>query len=241
MKEKLIKLGLTPNEAAVYLALLELGESASGDIIKKVNKHRSIVYEALDKLKKKELISESVKKGKKFFKISNPEILIQQIKNKLHLTEKLAKQIKEKSKARAPMVTIYEGKEGWQTAYRRITKKLKKGDKVYALGAGGDKWVEAMGDFFVKYENFCQQNNIQIIMLAYQWQKKEIIAHQSQLIRKVRYLPKKFMVPSNTEIFSDRIFIQIYTTPLILIEIKSKEVADGYRQHFQVLWELAKK
>ena len=150
-------------------------------------------------------------------------------------------QIKKQNKHQAPTVNIYEGQAGWQTAYRRITKKLKKGDKVYALGAGGDKWVEAMGDFFVIYEKFCQRNNIQIIMLAYSWQKKEITAHQSQLIRKIKYLPKKFMVPSNTEIFSDRIFIQIYTTPLILIEIKSKEVADGYRQHFQILWELAKK
>ena len=62
--------------------------------------------------------------------------------------------------------------------------------------------------------------------------KKEIEAHQSQLIKKVRYLLKKFMVPSNTEIFPDKIFIQIYTTPLILIEIKSQEVAEGYRQYF---------
>jgi len=45
-------------------------------------------------------------------------------------------------------------------------------------------------------------------------------------------LLKKFMVPSNTEIFPDKIFIQIYTTPLILIEIKSQEVAEGYRQYF---------
>jgi len=57
----------------------------------------------------------------------------------LHLAEEVTKQVKEKSKARAPMVTIYEGKEGWQTAYHRITKKLKKGDKVYTLGAGGTR------------------------------------------------------------------------------------------------------
>ncbi len=241
MKEKLIKLGLTSNEAIVYLALVELGESASGEIIKKVNKHRSIVYEALDKLKKERLVSETIKKGKKYFRINDPENLSIQIKDKLRLADEVVKEIKQRSKNQAPHVNIYEGKDGWQTAYRRLTKELKKGDKIYTLGAGADKWVEAMGDFFVEYEKFCQKNNIQIIMLAYEWQRKEIEAHQSQLIRKVRYLPKRLAVPSNTEISPKGIFIQIYTTPLILIEIRTKEVADGYRQHFQALWELAKK
>lgn len=241
MKERLIKLGLTPNEATVYLALVELGESPAGAIIKKTNKHRSIVYESLDKLVQEGLVAAMIKKGKKFFQITNPEIITVKIKDRLHLAEELTKQIKRKNKSKAPRVNIYEGKDGWQTAYRRITKELKKRNKVYTLGAGADKWVEAMGDFFVEYEKFCQQNNIQIIMLAYSLQKKEIEAHQSHLIRKVRYLPKKFVVPSNTEIFPDRIFIQIYTSPLILIEIGSKEVADGYRQHFHTLWELAKK
>ena len=87
MKNKLIKLGLTHNEAIVYLALLELGESASGDIIKKTNKHRSIVYESLDKLKKEGLITGTIKKGKKFFQITNPEIITVKLKDKLLLAE----------------------------------------------------------------------------------------------------------------------------------------------------------
>ena len=37
MKQELIKLGFTPNEAKVYLALLEAGESASGELIKKTD------------------------------------------------------------------------------------------------------------------------------------------------------------------------------------------------------------
>lgn len=78
-------------------------------------------------------------------------------------------------------------------------------------------------------------------MIAYEWQRKEIVEHQSNIARTTRYLSKKYLVPANMEIFKDRIFIQIYTTPVILIEIINKEVAIGYLQYFQTFWKIAKK
>ena len=241
MREKLIKLGLSPNEALVYSALLESGETPSGEIIKKTGKHRNIVYESLDNLKKRGLIRETIRKGKKYFKIDNPEILSQQAKDLFNLSTEIVSEIKVKSRFKAPQVNIYEGKAGWQTAYRRVMKDLKRGDKIYTIGAGGDKWVEAMGDLFLDYENFLKERKITLSMIAYKWQRKEIEGHQSNFARTTKYLPERYMVPVNIEIFKDRIFIQIYTAPFILIEIINKEVALGYAQYFQTFWKIAKK
>lgn len=195
----------------------------------------------MDSLKKKSLIKERIKKGKKYFKIDNPDILENQAKDQLDLASKLVSEIKARSNFKAPQINIYEGKEGWQTAYHRVTKTLKKNDKIYTIGAGGDKWVEAMGDLFLSYENFLKKNKIILSMIAYEWQRKEIVEHQSNIARTTRYLSKKYLVPANMEIFKDRIFIQIYTTLVILIEIINKEVAIGYLQYFQTFWKIAKK
>jgi len=244
MKNNLLQIGLSPNEADVYLYLLDLGESPSGELIKKTGKHRNIVYEALDSLVRRKLVAESIKKGKKYFKIANPETLIKQAQDKLELTEKLVKQIKSKGEIRSPQINLYEGQDGWQTAYRRAVKELVKKDKVdiYTLGAGADEWVAAMGDYFIEYGKLCEKGILRVHLLAYEWQREEIKTHQQKIIAhgQVKFLPEKYFVPSNTEIFIDRIFIQIYTTPVNLIEIKNKQVADGYLQHFNILWKIAK-
>ena len=51
MEISLLKeVGLTEGEAKVYLALLELGASTSGPIVKKSRVSRSIIYNILEKL-----------------------------------------------------------------------------------------------------------------------------------------------------------------------------------------------
>ena len=55
------KLGLTDYESKTYLALLEIGEGTSGDIIKKAEIHTGKIYEILESLKNKGLISEVIK------------------------------------------------------------------------------------------------------------------------------------------------------------------------------------
>jgi len=240
MINELKKLGFTNNEINVYSAILDLGQSSTGPIIKKTGLHRNIVYDVLDTLVKRKLLSESIKSGKKYFKIKNPQILILKAQEQLEASNKLAGYIKNKLKSKAPEVIIYEGKEGWESAYRLLKNRLKAKETVCTLGVGGDKWISAMGDFFITWENFLVKHKIMNKMIAYKWQKKEIEAHQKNPMRKTKYLPEPYSISSNTEIFKDGIFIQIYSDPIILIEIRSKEIAKGYQQHFDVMWKLSK-
>ena len=61
MREILEKIGLTPGEAEVYEALIELGLSSAGDIIKKANIASSKVYDVLHRLLNKGLASYAIK------------------------------------------------------------------------------------------------------------------------------------------------------------------------------------
>jgi len=53
------KIGLTKNQIAVYIALLELGSSTTGPITKSSRLHSSRVYESKQKSCQKEISSQS--------------------------------------------------------------------------------------------------------------------------------------------------------------------------------------
>ena len=45
--QELQQIGLTPNQALVYLALFRMGEAKAGQLIRKTGLHRNLVYGAL--------------------------------------------------------------------------------------------------------------------------------------------------------------------------------------------------
>ena len=57
--DNLQKIGLTKNESIVYLALLKLGTTKTGEILKFSNLNSGKIYEILESLKIKGLASES--------------------------------------------------------------------------------------------------------------------------------------------------------------------------------------
>ncbi len=240
MLNDLKKLGFTPNEIKVYSALLDLGQSSTGPIIKRTELHRNIVYDVLDSLVKRNLLLETIKSKKKFFKIRDPQILTDIAHEQLNSTIKIVSEIKKQLHTTAPEVIVYEGKEGWETAYRLLNSRLKPKDEVFAFGVGGDKWVQAMGNYFLEWEKDLIKRGILYRMIGYESQRKEIVAHQTSPIRKTRYLQENSSIFANMEVFKDGIFIQIYTDSLVLIEVRSLELAKSYQQYFNTMWKLAK-
>ena len=59
--------GLTQNEEKVYLKLLEIGSSSAGLLIKKTGMHRAAVYDNIDSLTEKGLVSHVIKANRKYF------------------------------------------------------------------------------------------------------------------------------------------------------------------------------
>ena len=62
------EIGLTESENKIYLALLDLGDSTRGDIVNKSGVAGSKVYDLLERLREKGLVSIYVKDKVKHFK-----------------------------------------------------------------------------------------------------------------------------------------------------------------------------
>ena len=107
------ELGLSVNESKIYLSLLYLGSSTVGSISHHETTkgvHRTNIYEALERLKKKNLVCIVPHAKKSVYEATNPELLVQMLETKkAHLETvmprlKLAKQLSKKSSAH-----VFEG------------------------------------------------------------------------------------------------------------------------------------
>lgn len=134
LKEKLKNLGFSDNEAGVYVALLELGDSVVSEIAKKAELNRSTAYVTLEFLAKRGLVSISEEADKaRLYKPTSPERLIQILAEEARKATELVEVAKnivpdlqavqqqnkaqEASSTKKYDIRYYEGLEGMKTVY----------------------------------------------------------------------------------------------------------------------------
>ena len=153
--ELLEEIGLTKAEIKVYLALLELGSSTTGPIVDKSRASSSKIYEILEKLMQKGLVSFVIKSGMKYFEAADPQRILEYVQEKQQSLTEQTKQIqkllpelelKRKLSQYKSEATLFKGMKGLETAFRDIFQVMKKGDTVYNFIVG--ELDEQMNTFF---------------------------------------------------------------------------------------------
>lgn len=141
-------LGLSSQEAAVYLAALELGEANIQEISRKSGVKRTSIYNFIDVLKERQLLSE-VKKGKrKLYAAVSPHHLVDEQKSKVASIERLIPQLLaiQNNVRNKPRVMFFEGIEGIKEIYQMT---LRDKQIIYAW-EDLDKTLEVLPPSFVK-------------------------------------------------------------------------------------------
>jgi len=242
------EIGLTKNERKVYLALLEIGITTSGKIIKKTGIHTSKVYDALERLAEKGLVSHIVEANTKHFKAVNPDRLIDFLKDKkrkIEIQEKKIEEILPELKLKQQLAgedteaEIFRGWKGMETAYRMMLKVLKKGDTNYVFGASKGENEERVRNFFDRHA----------IRLAKLGVKQKIIFNESARgniqetikrpkLNQVRHMEQT--TPAEINIWENKTMIVILRKNPTLILVNDAKVADSFRKYFNFMWEMAK-
>lgn len=111
---KLCELGLSEDEAKIYLAVLELGGSYVSSIAKKSGVHRVNCYKILDDLVNKGLVNSFTKNKVKHYSVESPRTLLHQQEEKLETAKRLLPELFSITNALAykPKIQYYEGVEG---------------------------------------------------------------------------------------------------------------------------------
>jgi len=231
-EEQLRKAGLTGNEAKVYLALLNLGDLSANEIAKKLGMDRTLSYTVLNHLIEKGMTSYVIRNGKKYFQPSDPENLINPIIEQQAFIKDLVPQLKKIKKITSTPyeINVYEGKEGLRSFIRLI---LKYKD-FCSFGATGRAY-DALYEMPAIVKEIDKKHISVRIITNTKYKEKPAFAFKEF---KYRYLDLKSNV--TTSIFGDYVSLHILTQKPIIILIKNKEIAEGYKNYFDFLWSSAK-
>lgn len=234
LKEVLKEFGLTENEAEVYLVLLKSGNLTSSEITNKTQIHRMNIYSILEKLQEKGLISFALNGKRKYYEASRPETILELEDDRRGRIEKIIPQLNSQMNVstNTQEALIYKDKKGIKTVLEEITKAK---TEVYIFASGWG-FKQNFPEYYDIWHSHLVLNKIKGKMLiSNKFKDTEILKPWV-----CKFLPSEFIFPSTTLIFDDKVFVNVWGNPPLGILIKGKEVAESYRQYFDLLWKLAK-
>ena len=245
------EIGFSNGELKVYFALLELGESTIGPISKKSGITSAKVYPIIDKLTKKGLSSYIIKSGTKYFRVANPKQIInfldeknKKINKEKEELKKIIPQIESRQKLSKEIQSaeIYETYDGMKTLYNESIEVLKenKEDFVgFSLGKEEYEYEESKY-FFHEYDTKRRAFGIKVRLLSHESQKrflKSITKGDKNI--SFRYL--KYRTPTGVIIFGNVVATIIWGEIPTAFAIKSKKIAEAYKEFFEDMWKIAKR
>ncbi|MBU0471632.1 MAG: hypothetical protein KKF89_05695 [Nanoarchaeota archaeon] len=243
MDNKILKeIGLTETEIKIYISLLTLGATSAGKIVEDTGIYRKNLYDALNKLIEKGLVTYVIENKMKIFQAKNPENLEKYLDEKKTKIEEQKQEIKKTisemnslfNKAPAEIESeIYRGNEGIKT----ILKECLDYKEVLFIGATGD--VEN------RLPYFWPQYNKKREKLECKW--KLLLVHESKQksITKSKYyeykvLPKILSGLNVIYIYGDYMANVLWLEKPVAFVIKHKSLANNYRKYFNFLWKTIK-
>ncbi len=226
--------GLTHNESLIYKALLKIGPSLAGQISRKTGLHRRSVYDTVEMLIQKGLVGYILKNNRKFFEPSNPEKFLDILKQKEDsIKEILPNMIKLYHQTQEKQETnFYKGNLGLKTVFEDQLK----GNIKEILVIGAFQGAEEILPYYFKWFNKERiKKKIKFKMIYYKVRKEKIPFSE------IKYLPEKYGSPMAINIYGDKVALILWSkdNPLAIV-IKNKEMSEGYKRHFELLWKTAK-
>ena len=238
--EILEDIGLTNGEIKIYLALLELGEINAGPIKKKTQLQNSVVHLCLNNLIQKGLVNYVEKGKRKYYRATNPEHLIDFLKEKERRLKEILPSLIEKQKEKLNYeVHIYEGEKGLKAIHEDILKDLKKGEEFMILGApkqAHDKFEP----YFLDFHKRRLKIGIKLRGIYKQEAKEYAKLREKMKLTQVRYLPKSLESPMWITIYKNKTILLVVSEILLGIVIENGTIAKNFKEYFELVWRIAK-
>jgi len=241
----LTKIGMTEGESKVYLALLELGSSSVGPIVKKSGVAYSNIYEILQRLINKGLASFILKSKTKYFQPSGPENLFgylekqeKELRAQKDILSSFIPKLKTLQKSRPEQeAEIFVGLKGLRSAYEKLAVEYKPGEWLF---------------FYIHSEDYAKESDIFYNSIARHFKDPKIKMkgignkdyRKSKFIKKAKFIKIRYVdfpVPGNIDITHDKIMIVSWKPVPIAFLVRSQQIADSMREYFESVWKIAKK
>ncbi|PIN75171.1 hypothetical protein COV18_04455 [Candidatus Woesearchaeota archaeon CG10_big_fil_rev_8_21_14_0_10_37_12] len=242
------RIGLTKSEIAVYLALLKLGQTTAGKIVDEAKVTRSKIYDILERLKNKGLVSHIIRNATKYFSAASPKNILEYLNEKEKEIEQEKKAVidilplllqQETLAQNSKIAEIFIGFRGLESAFTAMIKEFNSKDDYYAFGAGKGENIKQVQQFFTKLHKKRTENKITSWIIFNESSRGLFKSQEKSKYVKSRYL--QHSTPTAINIYKDYVILAILTEEPITILIKKQEVANSFKEYFNTMWKQAKK
>lgn len=235
LEEELQEFGLNRRESSCYVSLLELGSSKVGDIIRKTEIPSSKIYEILDKLIKRGLVTYVIKNNIKHYQASDPKTLINYIEEKKKRIEQLIPELLLKQKlSKKQSVELFEGQKAIFSLLTNLIADAKQKELYLVFSINEENKTPPANLFFKNLALRRKDKKLDVRLLK---NGKYYVTEKHTKIQ-LRYTP--FNLPQGITIFRNTVVILSWIGSPIAIKIESEIFAQQERDFFLGLWETAK-
>lgn len=238
-------IGLTKGESKVYSYLLKTGEKTTGPIVKNSKVAYSKVYQILERLMQKGLISFIIKNKTKHYKALQPSRLTEyiqnekiQIQNKERLLAGLLPKLEGLKEDSGSSAEVYIGINGVKTAYENLIKNSKKNETIKYFYYYNPRTYDRINDFYYQLFPTFKKLKISLNGIANEKFREKFHEEQPPKFSKTKFV--NFPIPSNIDILSNKILITIWEESPTAILITSEEVSNSFTEYFDNAWKTAK-
>lgn len=249
MNEKiLIDCGLTPEQAKIYIYLIENGFSPAKVISAKTGIGRALTYKVLDQLSRANLVEKREDIGKiALFGPGHPQKVTEMLETRRKKLEEVSHDASQvinvlSSQYNAlvgkPNVQSFEGVEGMKKVHEAI---LSLGKDISVISSPIS--FPSREDILLLIEEQVKKqvkNNIhtRAITPRSEVQKERLVAEKDiqNLIERKVIPANKLNLPAQIIIFGDKVAITNFKESLITVIIESKNITETFQTIFEYLW-----
>lgn len=242
-QEILQEAGLSPNEAKIYEAMVELGESTISKIAVSSGVHRRNAYDAMNRLVDKGLCFEILSGGENRYNAVDPGKLLELVSEKQQKIQAILPGLQKKFVKRiAPEEAyIYRGYEGQKNIWRDI---LRIGANTHNIGAKAQWFDPKLDSARVEFFKEAKRKRLKFHLLFDHEVKIQMPDFPKTYPAELhyRFLPKEYSTNSIVHIFGD--YVVTYTgvglgkmsENTVFFVIRSRDLAESYRTWFWYMW-----
>lgn len=235
-KDSLISLGLSVQEADVYVALLKQSGASASVLAREIGMKRTTAYAILKNLTEKGFSSVYFRSGKRVYHAQKPHKIASLVEQKLKSFNEAIPFFESLDRSRAQKLGLrfIESKKELEGFYNEILIDYK--NKEYRVIGSTPAWESIDPNYFVKFREARAKAHIQTKLLLTTESKKDSPTDKD-LLRQVRFLPKQYGFKSTLDIFDDKILIVSPDLTSLAVIVAVPAMVDIFNSIFEMLWE----
>ena len=231
-------MGLSENEAAVYLAALSCGRATAADLARVAGVKRPTIYPVADTLSKRGLLTIGFKGTKRFFVAENPRVLRATIDEQHRMIGEVLPAFDSLYTARGNRADVeyYEGLRSVKNLYDLALTELRRGDEYLAV-SNAAQWQDLDESWFRKFMERRAKLPVRIrLLLQDSAVARTYKDYEKNYGSQIKILPPGVSFSASIAITPRRVFIHQLQEPVAAVSMISPSMVRIHAEMFEFMW-----